>query len=708
MSRTTRQQEALPRQRLELGRLRALGGLTRRVLVDGQAILKWCTGAKIPLQVAIDDILSAASDGAREVVLVLPRKENVSVGSPHRVMHVVEANFDTGIARNISAYLSAPEFARVFPGEVSLITANVKQYPETLAALSANVSLVLDVMTGNLHRTSTMNYDADAIHADGRKLGASLYAGMTARALAEAPTGTLAGVFVVARWHRQHGVVVLDEVAVERSGRRRAAGHDACLDLVAAALAQPGVPTITTSLDVMDALHAANRLLPVAVRDPALACVVVDPDQRWLPRGLAASWNDVLGERGESVQSDMERVLDELPGLMLELDEEILREGLGSLYNDDICATAPVFAAIESTGFRVDATNIAADVSTLEQRMQAAVHAIQKSTTAFSGVDLLRASKNELGERLVDSEGHLPLGWRSTPASLDRYVLFGNTRALAIRDLRSMGATLNWLVRISGESQLTTVLEPASTGRWYPRGTPLHAMPKHSSSARLLRQRLLPPPGYVLVSGDYAAFEPRLLAHFSQDPFLLRASQSPNNFYDEIASAGGLASRELAKAAWLAFAYGRRRIAFAESLPVPVLDGIKMFDALSAKIGVAQQYKRKFARQLQEVATEPIGGWRRKRQAGDSRQRFERRGFNLLMQGAAASLLRRVLRELRANLPAGVHLVYQEFDSVVLACPQGQQLQIEEVVKGTMENIATLSVPLRARMKHGATLADVS
>ena len=70
MSETSRQQEALLRSRLELGRLRAVGELSRRLLVDGQSIQKWCVGSGVPFQQAIGEIVAAATDGRREVVVV--------------------------------------------------------------------------------------------------------------------------------------------------------------------------------------------------------------------------------------------------------------------------------------------------------------------------------------------------------------------------------------------------------------------------------------------------------------------------------------------------------------------------------------------------------------------------------------------------------------------------------------------------------------
>jgi DNA polymerase I-like protein with 3'-5' exonuclease and polymerase domains len=78
------------------------------------------------------------------------------------------------------------------------------------------------------------------------------------------------------------------------------------------------------------------------------------------------------------------------------------------------------------------------------------------------------------------------------------------------------------------------------------------------------------------------------------------------------------------------------------------------------------------------------------------------------MQGSAADLFRKLLRDLASSRPAGVRLVHQEFDAVIVSCPASDATSVEAWLKQSMESVASLSVPLVAKTKHGATLADVS
>ncbi len=431
----------------------------------------------------------------------------------------------------------------------------------------------------------------------------------------------------------------LTEVGVDVEARRHATGHTQCLQLLGEVLStrssgrhdEPGRARCTPR---------CRLPLPRAVRDPALASVVLDPDQQTPPLGLSAVWGQAFGKRAQSSRIDVGRVLDELPNVMQELEDNLQLEGLLPLFRDDVCETLPVFAAIESTGFHVDSVDIPTDIATLQRMMTTYIHAIVQGPGGreYGGIDLLRSSHEEVGELLVRSEGRLPSDWQVQRPTLKRYALYGVPRALKIQELRSSATTLRWLERIQHKPQLISTVEPAATGRWYPTGNPLAAMPKHSTTAPLLRKHLVPPPGHVFVSGDFAAFEPRLLAHLSQDPVLLSAAKSPNNFYDEMGKTVGLSPTDTVKAAWLAFVYGRAVEAFAETLALPMRQGFDAFNHLRQTLKHTFRYKRKFERGLHvgpqgAFAYDPIGDWRRRFTPGLSWPQFKRRAFNLLMQG---------------------------------------------------------------------------
>jgi len=165
-------------------------------------------------------------------------------------------------------------------------------------------------------------------------------------------------------------------------------------------------------------------------------------------------------------------------------------------------------------------------------------------------------------------------------------------------------------------------------------------------------------------------------------------------------------TRELAKSALLALLNGNSAKSFAESLPLPLSDGHRIFRALEKALPKAIEFRA----QVQKADTstaKSLYEWRRVR-GDETPSEWARRAFNLRMQGTAADLLRELLRDLASNMLAHTKLVHQEFDSVILSCPAFMGPGVELWLKGKMEAVASLSVPLVADTKHGATLAAVS
>jgi DNA polymerase I-like protein with 3'-5' exonuclease and polymerase domains len=260
--------------------------------------------------------------------------------------------------------------------------------------------------------------------------------------------------------------------------------------------------------------------------------------------------------------------------------------------------------------------------------------------------------------------------------------------------------------RVEGKEHLRSVLEPGKTGRWYPHGEALSAIPKHIPEAALLRQHLVPEPGRVLVAGDYSAFEPRLLAHQSDEQVLVAGCQPGHDVYTDLIPLLQVPTRDIAKSALLALLNGNSAKSFAASLPLPLPEGHRIFGALEKALPKAIEFRAKVQKD-DTLTAKSLYGWRRVR-GDETPSEWARRAFNLRMQGTAADLLRKLLRDLASSMPADTRLVHQEFDAVILSCPAQMGPQMEGWLRGKMEAVASLSVPLVAKTKHGATLAAVS
>jgi len=603
MSRTTRARAKALRPRLEVARLRAHGGLSQRVVVDGLSILAWCARVSATYAALIAEMAATAETGHRELVVVTPPDAPIALASPHRIVlstTSAAALFRGNAFQNLS--FSAPP---------SVLVADVAADRDLLDAIAAGAHNILDVATGRLwHGDVQEEYDLASAAERGRA-AASLNPADTG-ALASAVVAPLASqtgrrLHVAAEIHRENGAVVLDGVAIDDGVRHHARGHKD-------ALTGGIIPVMTSSMDVMDALYDVGFPLPKGVEDPALACRVLNPDEGKAPAGLGRIWQKVMSKRRDEdpVRISLDTVLDELPEVHEELRSALANEGLIHVY-EDVCRTVPLFAAIECEGFHVDSNGLAADIASIVSEMNRAWQVVTSGphAGAFRNLDLIRAPKEDVVALIQLSDGALPPSWRTNPSQLERFALAGNVRALAVRRLRALAAIHEWMKKLEVNTRLRSILEPSGTGRWYPHGDALFTIPKHEPEAGLLRRHLIPEVGHVFVSGDYAAFEPRLLAHQSSDPELIKACNAPD-VYDHLKPLLRVPDRDTAKQALLAFMYGRSPALFAESLPLPLPDGHRIYAAIEAAFPVAMAYRER-VHATETISARTMGGWSRVR-----------------------------------------------------------------------------------------------
>lgn len=706
MSKTTKIRAKVLRGRPEIARLRAVGGLSPRVLVDGASILAWCSRSKANYRATISAIVDAANDGKRELVLVEPKLvPPVTLSSPHvRVLSPV------GVGTLLRGEAAGTFGGPAFP---STIVADIEHDRQLFDILAGGARSLLDIASGRLwHGGGYGMYDAGFAAERGYVVAQRIPA--VGEALVDAVTAPLATrnagqIYVVCAFHRKDDGVVLDRVAVDDGQLHHAEGHAAGLRLLRDVVARGARLVMTSSMDVMDALHDAGEPLPERVEDPALACVVLDPDTCSPPPGVGSAWRATLSaERRRSiVRPPVDLVLDELPALHQELRDALQAASLLALYEDDVCATLPRFAALERGGFHIDQRLLGQHVAAVEAEMDLArAIVLDGDPQGLSELDLLRAPKELIGSLIQGVDGPLPLSWRVDGKLLKRLTLYGNRRARAVQRLRGLDVVRLWMRKLEGLTRLRAVLEPRSTGRWYPHDEALANFPKRLSEAMILRSHLVPEPGHRFVSGDYAAFEPRLLAHLSRDRVLVDGCAPGEDIYLHLMPRLGVGNRDVAKQALNSFINGMSPLSFAAALAMPLPDGHGIYKKLEELLADAIAFRTR-VHQANTRSASSLYGWRRQRGQQSARD-FAGQAFNLKMQGSAADLLRKLLRDLASVLPPDARVVHQVFDAVVLTCPAAMVATVETILKKTMENVDTLSVPLVAKTKRGATLADVS
>src|SRR6185503_14603026 len=84
MSKASRDQDKYIARRPELGRLRAVGGLSERVIVDGVSIERWCTRTGWSPAQLVAEMITAADAGHRQLLFVVPPTMRLgAINAPH-------------------------------------------------------------------------------------------------------------------------------------------------------------------------------------------------------------------------------------------------------------------------------------------------------------------------------------------------------------------------------------------------------------------------------------------------------------------------------------------------------------------------------------------------------------------------------------------------------------------------------------------------
>ena len=371
MSKKTKERTKWLNSRPELGRLRAVGGLTRSVLVDGASIAKWCTRVGVSFMDVVEQIVEAADASDRRVILVT--SQTIPVQPPHLIVaseltvasllhgRAIGEVVTPASASDRTLWSGGYESKGAQPSVPSVLCADVSRDPQLLDAGRVAAHL-LDIATGRLWNEGHYDVEYAARQGAADAGGAPLEVESLAKAIA-APRKR-DRTYIVTQVQRTGDTIELCRAAVDDGTRREATGHDNVVALLRDVLKPDLVPIMTSSMDVLGALYDAGVPLPPAVEDPALASVLLDPDTRAPPPGVGYIWRRLLGARQDGTLSfRIDQALDELPSLHAELRKELARAALLKLYEEDVSATLPVFAGIEREGFHIDSDELAEDLS---------------------------------------------------------------------------------------------------------------------------------------------------------------------------------------------------------------------------------------------------------------------------------------------------------------------------------------------------------
>ncbi len=273
----------------------------------------------------------------------------------------------------------------------------------------------------------------------------------------------------------------------------------------------------------------------------------------------------------------------------------------------------------------------------------------------------------------------------------------------------------------------------AATGRLSSSDPNLQNIPARGELGLAVRRAFIADnrPGYriadepiLLLSVDYSQIELRLMAHFSQDPALLRAFAEGKDIHAATASevfgvpldAVTPEMRRIAKVVNFGIMYGMQAYGLARDTGMSRQEAQRFIEAYFQRFPGVARYLEETRRRAAELGyVETLFGRRRYLPEITSsnparRQAAERMAVNMPLQGTAADIMKLAMiavhralaeRSLRSRMLLQVH------DELVLEVPESELATTTELVMTRMTRVVELSVPLEVDAKAGPNWADL-
>lgn len=257
-----------------------------------------------------------------------------------------------------------------------------------------------------------------------------------------------------------------------------------------------------------------------------------------------------------------------------------------------------------------------------------------------------------------------------------------------------------------------------ATGRLSSNEPNLQNIPIRNEEGRNIRKMFVATPGNVLVSADYSQIELRLLAHFSEDPELVKAynenidihALTASKIFDTPLAEVTKAQRRDAKAVNFGIIYGISGFGLARNTGISNYDARQFINKYFLTYPEVKKYMDKnvaFAKEKGYIRT--LAGRLRffpelKSANRNIRNFGERAAMNMPLQGSASDIIKIAMLNVHRTLTEGGYkakLILQVHDELVIDAPAEEVDAVKKLLVEQMENAVKLLVPLIAEAKSG-------
>ena len=408
--------------------------------------------------------------------------------------------------------------------------------------------------------------------------------------------------------------------------------------------------------------------------------------------------------------------------------ERLARDELMTLYSEIELPLTGVISRMERAGVRVDEARL----NHLSREYEKELARIEKEIHGLAGEEFMVSSPKQLQVILFEKLGLPILKKTKTGYSTDESVLEQLTahhelpaQVLAWRKLSKLKSTyIDALPPLVNEA--TGRIHPsfhqlgAATGRLSASNPNVQNIPIRGTEGARIREAFVPADGQILVSADYSQVELRIVAHYSGDRSLIEAFRNKEDIHRRTAAeVAGISidqvsdeQRARAKAVNFGIIYGSSAFGLSQQLGIAAGEAQETINAYFKQYeGVRRFLDETTAQAKKDGFVRTLMGRRRYLPDLTSRnhilrQAAERMATNTVIQGTAADLIKKAMVEVdraiaSAKLPAT--MIMQVHDELVFESLPSAADELVELVRGCMEGVAVLAVPLTVDIGRGAS-----
>jgi DNA polymerase-1 len=435
---------------------------------------------------------------------------------------------------------------------------------------------------------------------------------------------------------------------------------------------------------------------------------------------------------GDEGEGHLPALAEDIAALGESLDDKLAEAGLSGIFREVDMPLLPVLFRMEEKGIRIDPGIF----GTLSRELAEGTQEIEKKVAAIAGAEFNINSPKQLSFLLFEKLGLPPVKRTKTGYSTDVEVLEQLKGAHEIPGLvleyRTLAKIRSTYVDVlpgmvdprDGRIHTTFHQTQTATGRLSSSDPNLQNIPVRADLGRRIRSGFVADPGCLFVGADYSQVELRLLAHLSGDAELTRRFREGEDIHVATACAvfgvppSGVSPelRRRAKVINFGILYGMSPYGLSRELGIGGKEAKEYIDQYFRRYPGVYRYIEELKEQARKDGyVQTILGRRRVLRDINSqnkvlREAAERMAINTPIQGSAADIIKmamiRVDREFRERSTRAA-LVLQVHDELLAESPENDAAEVERLLKGAMEGVASLSVPLTVSVSRGKHWGEV-